>query len=127
MFVGVNKLVLYNLYSREDVGLKGTLTAGIKVNGNEVILFVNLGVKYDNRLTTNGLIHQPRLKKDIFTKSQAVIFYLFIRQGNKGDYYYVGISRNQAKYNNTYNMLDFNASGIPANIIHQLGGFQKNP
>jgi len=123
-FIGANSLVLFEKYSRADVGFKGTRIPGIRINENEVILFVNLGDKYDNRLTKNGLIHEPRLKVHLYGKPQTSIHYLFLRYGNIGDYYYVGISNHQAKYNNTYNMLDFNASIIPESIIKDLGGFQ---
>jgi len=126
-FIGVNKLKLYTLYSREDVGFKGTRIPGIKINKKEQVLFVNFGDKYDNKLTKKGLIHEPRLAKHIFSKPQTIICYLFLRFGNKGDYYYVGVSNDQKRHNNKYNLLEFATSGIPANIVKALGGFQPLP
>jgi hypothetical protein len=126
-FIGANAIGLYKPYSRADLGFKGTRLPGMKITPNEVILFVNLGDKYDNRLTKSGLIHEPGLPKHIFSKPQKITYYLFLRYGNKGAYYYVGISNSQAKYGNTYNMFDFNASGIPVNIVKELGGFQPLP
>ena len=69
-FIGANKIKLYSLYSREDVGFKGTQTPGMKISENEKILFVNIGDKYDNKLTKKGLIHEPRLPKHLFSKPQ---------------------------------------------------------
>jgi hypothetical protein len=127
-FIGANRLVLYRLYSRADVGFKNTRTSAMRINGNEKIIFVNLGVKYDNRLTTKGLIHEPKLSVHIFSNNQpSFVYYLFLRKGNKGDYYYVGTSNSQKSYNNKYNIFDFNAPGIPPNIVKELGGFQPLP
>jgi hypothetical protein len=127
-FIGEDRLVLYKqLYSRADLGFKGTRLLGMKITPNEAILFVNLGDKYDNRLTKKGLIHEPGLSKHIFSKPQKITYYLFLRYGNKGDYYYVGTSNAQEKYDNTHNMFKFNASGIRVNVIKELGGFQPPP
>jgi hypothetical protein len=126
-FIGASKLKLYSLYSREDVGFKGTQRPGMKISENEKILFVNLGDKYDNRLTKKGLIHEPRAQKPIFSKPQTISCYLFLRSGNTGYYYYVGVSNYQEKYNNNYNLLEFDTTGIPANIVKALGGFQALP
>jgi len=126
-FIGANKLKLYSLYSREDVGFKGTQTPEIKINENEKILFYNLGDKYDNKLTEKGLIIEPRLPKHLFSKTRTISCYLFLRFGNSGYYYYVGVSDYQEKYNNNYNLFEFDTSGIPANIVKALGGFQVLP
>jgi len=126
-FIGANKLKPYKFYSREDVGFKGTQTPGMKISENEKILFVNMGDKYDNKLTKKGLIHEPRLPKHLFSKPQTISCYLFIRSGNRGKYYYVGVSNSQKKYNDNYNLLEFDSSGIPANIVKALGGFQPLP
>jgi hypothetical protein len=126
-FIGASKLKLYSLYSREDVGFKGTRTPGMKISENEKILFVNFSDKYDNRLTKKGLIHEPKLQKDFFSKPHIISYYLFFRPGNSGYYYYVGVSDYQEKYNNNYNLLEFDTSGIPADIVKALGGFQSLP
>jgi len=126
-FIGANRLNLYTLYSRTDVGFKGTQIPGIKINENETVLFVNLGDKYDNRLTENGLIHEPRLEKHLLSKPQTISYYLFLRSGDRGDYYYVGVSRSQKKHKNNYNLFDFYVSGIPIPILEKLGGIQPLP
>jgi hypothetical protein len=131
-FIGTDKIVLYNLYSREDVGFKGTQLSGMRISENKEdenkrIVFVNLSDKYDNRLTKSGLISEPRLEYHILSKPQAVVYYLFLCHGNKGGYYYVGASNYQAGYDNTHNMIDFNASEIPVNIVKELGCFQPLP
>jgi len=126
-FIGANKLKIYSLYSREDVGFKGTRSPGMNISGNEKILFVNFGDKYDNKLTKKGLIHEPKLQKNFFNKPHTISYYLFFRSGNSRDYYYVGISNYQEKYNNKYNLLEFDTSGIPADIVKDLGGFQALP
>jgi hypothetical protein len=126
-FIGANRLALYKRYSRADVGFEGTRLSGMRINKNERILFVNLGDKYDNRLTKKGLIQEPRLPKDILSNPTTFVYYLFLRNGNKGDYYYVGTSNSQTRHKSKYNVFDFNASGIPQNIEVDLGGFQPLP
>jgi hypothetical protein len=129
-FIGANRLVLNKRYSREDVGFKGTRSPGMRINENnenEKILFVNLGDKYDNRLTKKGLIQEPRLNIHILSEPTTFVYYLFLRKGNEGDYCYVGTSSSQTSCNNKYNIFDFNVSGISPNIVKELGGFQPLP
>jgi len=128
-FIGSTRITLYQQYSREDVGYKGTQISCMKTNDNknEKVLFVNLGDKYDNRITKNGLIHEPRLPNHLLSKHQTIPHYLFIRFGNRGNYYYVGVSYLQKRHNNNHNLLEFVTSGIPADVIKALGGFQPLP
>jgi hypothetical protein len=126
-FIGVDNLVLYELYSRADIGFKGTQLSGMRISDNERILFVNLGDKYDNRLTNDGLIQEPRLNIHILSNPTSFVYYLFLRYGNKGDYYYVGISNSQKSHKNKYTLIDFSPSGIPPDIVNVLGGFQPIP
>jgi hypothetical protein len=126
-FIGANRLILYKSYSRADVGFKDTRLPGMMINGNERILFVNLGDQYDNKLIKDGLIHEPRLSKHINNTPTKYVYYLFIRAGNLGDYYYTGISKSQKRYNNKYNIFYFDVLGIPRNILTVLGGLQPPP
>lgn len=121
------KLKLFVQYSRKTLGFERTRSSGIKVNGNEKVLFVNLGDKYDNKFTKDGLIHEPRLKRHLLIMPQTFSYYLFLCFGNSGDYYYVGVSKNQKRHKNNYNLFEVNTSEIPENIVKSLGGFQQLP
>jgi hypothetical protein len=131
-FIGAGKLVLYKLYSRADVGFRGTQLAGMRISDNQAdenerILFINLGDKYDNRLTKAGLIMEPRLDVHILSKPTAFVYYLFLRNGNRGDYYYVGTSNSQKPHNSSCNLIAFDAAGIPSSITNDLGSLQLLP
>jgi len=59
-FIGEDKLGLYELYSREDVGYGGSMLSLMRINEHEKIGFFCFGYKYKNKLTEKGFFLNPR-------------------------------------------------------------------
>ena len=130
IFIGVNKIVLNKTYSRDDVGYKNIQCALMRINENEKIGFFNLGEKYDNWLTKNGFLLNPRKdlnNDDLVTDLNRCTTYLFLRSGNKGLYYYVGTSKQAKRHNANYLLIDLNISVITDVVVKRLGGLQPLP
>ena len=126
-FIGANKLKLYASYSRSDLGYGGTRLALMRINEQEKIGFFNLGDIYDNRLTKKGFILAPRANlnnEQFIAELRKCTTYLFLRNGNRGDYYYVGTSNHLIRHDETHLLLKLNVKAIPVKIVKELGGFQ---
>jgi hypothetical protein len=129
-FIGSKNLSLYERYSREDVGFALTQTALMTINEYEKIGFFNLGEKYDNYLTKKGFILNPRadLNNDrLICALRECTTYLFLRNRNRGLYYYVGICDYASRHDSTHLLLNLNVKAIPEDIIKKLGWFQPLP
>jgi len=130
LFIGSNKLVLNNSYSRKDVGYGNTQLAFMQINEHERIGFFNLGGEYDNRLTKKGFILNPRadLNNDrLIAELNNCTTYLFLREGKKGLYYFIGTSKKAKRCDDTHLLLDLKLAGISGDIVKKLGGFNQLP
>jgi len=127
MFIGEENLTLYESYSRDDIGFGDISLPGIKINVDEYVLFANLYDQYDNRITEEGFIQEPRLEKHLLKEPQNDIYYLFIRLGDKGKYTYIGLSNSQKPFKYKYNLFEINTKSMPNNILKKLGGYQSLP
>jgi hypothetical protein len=128
-FIGRDRLILYRKYSRDDLGLKGTQQPVLHFWGkHEQAVFINLGEQYDDRITRYGILFQPRTDFTFLTiidgKPEKIDTYLFVRMGKSGEYYYLGISNQIGKYDECHVLFDMDTSGIPDEVIRNLGGFQ---
>ena len=126
-FIGANNLVIYNAYSRKDVGFDNTRTALMNINQSEKIAFLNIDGEYANILTKKGFFLNPRddLNNDrLIIELQESITYIFLRNGNIGLYYYIGICDYAIRHNSTYIYLNVNVKTIPKELIQKLGGFK---
>jgi len=129
-FIGADKLVLYEAYSRKDVGYAHTQLALMNINEFKKIAFFNLSDKYDNKITKNGFILNPRkdLNNDqLINELNKCTTYIFIRNGNKGLYYYVGTSNHACRYDSNHFLLNLNTKVIPKDIIIELVGYLPLP
>ena len=129
-FIGADKLVLYKTYSRKDVGYGGTRHSLMDINECEKIAFFNIDGEYANRITKKGFILNPRedLNNDqLINKLRKCTTYLFLRNGNKGLYYYVGTSNYACRHDSTHLLLNLKTTVIPKEIINKLGGYQSLP
>ena len=130
VFIGADKLVLNNAYSRKDAGYKNTQSALMKINAHERIAFFNLGAKYDNRLTKKGFILEPRydLNNDsLIDELTSCTTYLFLRRGIIGPYYYLGIIANVNRLDKNHILCNLEVKEISDDIVKKLGDFQPLP
>lgn len=128
--MGADNLVLYKAYSRKDVGFAHTQLALMNINECEKIAFLNLGDKYDNRLTKKGFILNPRddlNNNQLINELRKCTTYIFLRNRITGLYIYVGTCDYACRHDSTHFLLNLNTMVIPEDIINKLGGLRKLP
>ncbi len=126
VFIGEKNLELYNLYTRVDVGYARTRRELMRINNNEQekIGFFYLDSKYNNKLTKEGFLWDPRENNQVTIDDlNRCKTYLFLRKGKEGPYYYIGYSDCVERRSEKHILFRLHVSPkkMPTDIIKNLG------